>query len=352
MAVFLLYFLFFSRTKTLKLKIFSLSMMDEIHKILFEMSRKNQDFPILDLTKIIVDYVYEPPDRCVKIIETKDRPNYITEVNNRIITGSAIGNIEMNENQIKIQQFVDTVIGLKDGNILTLSAISAVILIWDSITEKNIAMQKITNNSPKNATELKDGCIASAWIDGTINIWNWKKNYSSNIYRDKHSWDTNIIELKDGCIACASESGNIKILNRSGQCLINGWVQAPHTTLIYITELQNGLFACKFSNRDIKLWDRLTQKTHIFPNYSLNPITFKHMADCYSIHPIIPILELKDSTIAFTRNKRTIEIWDIKTKKCVKILRHNARDNICSMALLKDGSIAVGMYDNTIEVYR
>lgn len=327
----------------------------QIHDILFEMAKNNPDFPIPVLTKIIAEYVYEPPSKCVKTIQLNYRPDFITEVRGKITVGTMSGLIAiLGENEklfIKPLIYADKMISLRDGNILTLSKTNNTIFIWDSKSGNIMATKKIPKNSPRSVIELYDGKIASIWKDGTLNIWDWKQQeeeQNSFDIKTNYTWNAGIIELKDGCIACIFDIGNIKILNRAGQCVQDGQIECYRDLLAHVTELQNGLFACVFASGNIKLWDRLTEKSCLFPSEHGDCTD----ADHHSYSSVVyPILELKDGTIAFTRNFRHIEIWDLKTEKCIKILRQDKFYKLSSIALLNDGRIAVGTHENIIEIY-
>lgn len=282
----------------LKLKIFLVVMTDErlqtqkIREILFDMSRNCEYFPIPDLAKIIVSYVYEYPHNCVSTIDCGE---------------------------------IDSFIELKDGRFLCQTA------GWGSlfICGEKGNYQYILSNiliAMGAFIELKDGKIAVGTREGEIIIYDRKFKRQIIIPTWKRHITT-LHELKDGTIACGHYS-EVQIMGlKTGVCLQTFFCD-PH--IIKIIELKDGRIAAGISNG-----------VYIF---SRNKHECVHLPICKHGGYLVSFNELMDGDIAIVTTSGDTERWNMKTADYVILEKTRI------LAQLPDTSLVILESENKIAI--
>lgn len=197
---------------------------------LLELSENDERFPILDLMRIIIEYVYEPPCECVKTIQLYHEAKTIFELSDGCIASvSKEGFIIMWNGKTgeRMQSlpfelaYVDSIIELKNGNIAA-GMISGCVEVLERKTGKLLEYFPAENDAVVSIIELSDGNIAGLSNDGVIRIWDRKtRKKIRSLWIEKAS--SNIIELNDGCIAAGSRRGNLRTYNKTSNIPTTYW---------------------------------------------------------------------------------------------------------------------------------
>ncbi len=216
---------------------------------------------------------------------------------------------------------------------------SGVIKIWE-ITASNYSRcsHTLKHDNATALIALPDQCLASGANDGSIKIWDLKKEAAEasvhNLVAHKKTV-TALITLPDDRLASCSVDGTIKIWDaKNGNCLrtlkeINEY-DGITETFVALAALPDGRLASASTNH-IKLWDITTGAC---------------VEKLDNIQTVCVLTALPDGRLA-SASEKEIRLWNIITKRFITIATP-ADEKIQSLAVMADGCLATGSTSSSL----
>lgn len=339
---------------------------EKISKVLIEMSLENENFPIIDLVKIIISYVYEVPTQ----LFDKFHISYILNSECEWIYGlsnglmvvkfdeeTALVIIDKNGRKIsKLNGALGEITEITEGRNVIIGACSdGCIYIWRQNIMDEFMIKQILFGHKANVScvyQLTSGDIISFADDNVVKIWQ-KNEQDKFIAKTTVEWKYNDIsifsELKNGDIACGLVNGEVVIWRPIGN-IIND-ILAPNYIfpITKIIEVHGqDLFVC---GGDIQIW----RKRHEEDYWEFRGILID---DNIGVADIIQIMILDIPCLITCSPGEGINLWrcDGETWKCyqqIKITELCTNASITSVTLynLVDNTILVLAGENITILY-
>ena len=183
----------------------------------------------------------------------------------------------------------------------------------------------------------KIGCLATASIDASINIWDIDSyQFLYNLSEHKSSiWS--LYEHSDGSLISGSSDKTIKVWFVTKDSGLSQNTLIGHKGTVYaITELKDGTIVSGSEDKTLKIWN-INKKQCLFT-----------LTDTFAINSLATLV---DDLVVSGGTSNNIKLWNIKEKSCVGELPGHGCTVWC-IAPFEDGlQIVSGSSDNTIKIW-
>lgn len=306
-----------------------------VHEILRELSQNDENFPIADLAEIIIEYVYELPEKCIQTTVPKNIPLCLTQLRDgRIACGTNHAELVLyNGIELAIIPSVGTgnftsLIELKDGCIICAED-QAIIKTFDQKSKKYLG--NIDCSFVGTFVEVKE-CLVGVSNDCEIIEYN-RNTAQLRKFKENDFNDINIIiKLRDNTIAAGLFNGFVVIYEDA----ISTSFQINKGIITALVETTDGNIICCTHEGYLVKCNRQTKDFIIIKD---------------SLPEFDQIIVLKNDYLAVIRSiYPDIFVLDPKTGNTINILYAHS-EHINSIIELQNGCIASCSADGTIKIW-
>jgi WD40 repeat protein len=267
----------------------------------------------------------------------------------RIVCGSTDGqlrvlNLETGEVERTITipaKHVSAVVVLQDGRVVSGSE-DGVVRVWDPATGEATSTLAGHSGAVDSLAVLPDGRLVSGSDDRTLRVWDIESGKIVRVLEGHSVWVRAIAALPDGRFVSCSD-GTLRVWKLGSD---TGATPAGSYWVTALAELPDGRIVSGSGDGALRIWDKATGAI----TNTLREIGPSETIRTIENDAILAMAVLPDGRVACGTFDETVRVWNVETGELVNTLRGHS-GQVDNVAVLPDGHIVSSSVDGTLRVW-